>query len=180
MVEYGRAEVTKEINSEDGTHIEQGTEFMEEGFENEKYTLHFSQDPRNRYTNGTGEYEFSLSALKDFSVPTKWAVEKELFECAKENIINRISNEEDFNNINTKYGDMDNFTREYINGSLTDDYIKKSMGEEIVAQDHQSGIFASIARVIKEFEESEIEHIESSNKDKRKSNKAIKVEEIAR
>ncbi|HBP63189.1 MAG TPA: hypothetical protein DD730_02715 [Desulfosporosinus sp.] len=89
---YEAYEVTKEINLDDGTHIEQGTEFMEEGFENDKYTLHFSQDPRNRYTNGTGEYEFSLFALKDFSVPAKWAVDKELFECAKENIINSISN----------------------------------------------------------------------------------------
>jgi len=70
---YEAYEVTKEINLDDGTHIEQGTEFMEEGF-------------------GTGEYEFSLFALKDFSVPAKWAVDKELFECAKENIINSISN----------------------------------------------------------------------------------------
>ena len=153
---YETYEVIKEINLEDGTHIEKGTEFREEGFVNNKYNLHFSQEPGNRYTNGTGEYEFSLSALKDFCVPTKGAVDKELFERAKDKIINSISKEEDFVYINENYGNMDNFTKESIKGSLIDNYIIKSMSEKILEQDHQPGDQEI-------YEKTEVSKIDSAN-----------------
>jgi len=74
---YETFETTKEINLKDGTYIIKGTEFREEGLENGKYNLHFCEELRNKYTNETAEYEFPLSELKIFCVPTNRAVDKE-------------------------------------------------------------------------------------------------------
>ncbi|MBU3093545.1 hypothetical protein KPL35_15915 [Clostridium sp. CF011] len=69
--EYEFFKTTKEVNLEDGTHIKKGTSFKEEGFENNKHTLHFCDKSENKYTNETAEYEFLLSELKEFSVPNE-------------------------------------------------------------------------------------------------------------
>src|SRR5665648_1885 len=75
---------------------------------------------------------------------------------SKDKIQNSISKEEDFEYINENYGNMDNFTKESIKGSLIDNYIIKSMSEKILEQDHQPGDQEI-------YEKTEVSKIDSAN-----------------
>lgn len=70
-------ETTKDLSLEDGSRIKEGTEFLVEGYyDDKKVALHFSADEENKYKNEFGdEYFFSLEQIREFAKPTDYSIE---------------------------------------------------------------------------------------------------------